>query len=165
MKTKISFVDILEEHLPLVQNIYSYYTQHTAYTFHSGLISLNELKEFLFIEHPKYKAFLIFSGDLLAGYCLLTQYKKRSAYDRTAEVSIYLKPDFTGKGLGSVAVKQLETVAGKTGIKVLLAFISEANMDSVRFFEKEGYVRCGHFKQVGEKFGKILDVFAYQKLL
>jgi len=31
------------------------------------------------------------------------------------------------------------------------------------FFKKSGYTRCAHMKNIGEKFGKILDVVIYQK--
>jgi hypothetical protein len=31
------------------------------------------------------------------------------------------------------------------------------------FFKKSGYFRCAHMKNIGEKFGKVLDVVVYQK--
>jgi len=47
----------------------------------------------------------------------------------------------------------------------LLAIISGDNESSVQLFEKSGYEKCAHFKQVGEKFNKILDVVSYQKII
>ena len=46
-----------------------------------------------------------------------------------------------------------------------MGIITAENESSVKLFERMGYEKCGHFKQVGEKFGRILDVVAYQKLL
>ncbi|HSH19025.1 MAG TPA: hypothetical protein VLA03_01155, partial [Draconibacterium sp.] len=37
----------------------------------------------------------------ICGYCYFSQYRKRAAYDRTAEVSVYLKPGLEGKRIGT----------------------------------------------------------------
>lgn len=59
----------------------------------------------------------------------------------------------------------MEEDARKTGvIKVFIGIISVDNSGSVKLFENAGYVKCAHFRNVGEKFGKILDVVAYQKI-
>ena len=97
------------------------------------------------------------------GYCFVTQYKKRQAYDRTAELSIYIKPEFTGRGIGVVALKYLEEAAKKTGIRVLVGTLCGKNHASIRLMEKSGYTRCAHMKNIGEKFGKVLDVVIFQK--
>lgn len=99
----------------------------------------------------------------LAGYCFLTYHKKRPAYDRTAEISIYLKPEFSGKGIGKAALRYLEDVAKEVGLKNLVGVITGDNLSSMALFERTGFVKCAHFKNVGEKFGKVLDVVAYQK--
>lgn len=62
-------------------------------------------------------------------------------------------------------MSQLEKMAKKTDIKVLIGVISGDNQQSIKLFEKCGFEKCAHFKKVGEKFGKILDVVAYQKIL
>jgi L-amino acid N-acyltransferase YncA len=99
------------------------------------------------------------------GFCYISQYKKRQAYDRTAEVSLYLKPEYTGMGIGKLALGFLEKVAIEKGISVLIGIISGDNENSIKLFEKQGYDKCAHYKQVGEKFNKILDVVSYQKIL
>jgi phosphinothricin acetyltransferase len=78
-------------------------------------------------------------------------------------MSIYLKPENTGKGIGAVALKYLEDSAKKAGIHVLIGTLSGENHASIRLLEKMNYVKCAHLKNIGEKFGKILDVVVYQK--
>ncbi|MBN1800123.1 MAG: N-acetyltransferase [Candidatus Lokiarchaeota archaeon] len=161
---QIIFKELDEEDLSFVQNIYNYYVDNSTFTFHTSKLSLEELKEFIPIKHSKYKSFLIIENDEICGYCYLSQFKKRQAYDRTAELSIYLKLGYQGKGMGKKAVSYLEKVAKKKEIKVLLSIISGENTSSIKFFENQGYDKCAHYKEVGEKFGRLIDVIAYQKI-
>jgi phosphinothricin acetyltransferase len=161
----ISFETIKESDLQKVKEIYDYYIEHSMATFHTSPISIELLKESVFIEHPIYKSFLIKTSDEICGYCYLTQYKKRQAYDRTAEFSIYLKPGYERKGIGCKALEYLESSARKTNIKVLIGAITASNKASIALCEKLGYEKCAHYRQVGEKFGQVLDVVAYQKIL
>jgi len=123
------------------------------------------LKEFIPFQNKKYRSFLIKAENECYGFCYITQYKKRQAYDRTAEISLYLKSEFTGKGIGNTVLPFLEKVAKDNGISVLIGIISGDNGDSIKLFERNGYEKCGHLKQVGEKFNKILDVVSYQKII
>ena len=74
-----------------------------------------------------YKSYLISIDDEIGGYYFLTNYKKRQAYDRTAEMTIYLKPYFCQKGIGKVALDYLEKIAKEKGLKNLIAIISGDN--------------------------------------
>jgi L-amino acid N-acyltransferase YncA len=161
----ISFSRITHEDLPHINRIYTWYILNSTATFHTDPVRDEELLEFLHINHPRYKSYLIFQEDRLAGYCFLTAHKKRQAYDRTAEVTIYLDPEFRHQGIGREALVHLEEVARSVALKNLVGVISGDNAGSIRLFEKAGYEKCAHFKNVGEKFGMVLDVVAYQKEL
>jgi L-amino acid N-acyltransferase YncA len=162
---KIQYIEITEPDFALIKAIYDYYILNSTATYYTEKISVEELKEFILTGHKKYKSYLIKADDDFCGFCYLSQYKKRQAYDRTAEVSLYLKPEFTGRGIGKKALRRLEAEARKNGISVLIGIISGDNEKSVRLFEKSGYEKCAHYKQVGEKFNKILDVVSYQKII
>jgi len=108
---KITFDEIKEEHLDEVLKIYTHYVLNTNATFHAHALSKDEMRELVFFENPKYKTFVIKSADTINGYAILTQHKKREAYDGTAEVTVYLKPEYIGKGIGSQAIKFIEYIA------------------------------------------------------
>lgn len=160
---QISFTPLTLENLHAVKAIYDWYIKNATATFHTEPITLEQLQEFIFIDHPLYKSFLVRADGEPAGYCFLTYHKKRPAYDRTAEISIYLKPEFAGKGMGKAALRYLEDIAREVGLKNLVGVITGDNLSSMALFEKAGFIKCAHFKNVGEKFGKVLDVVAYQK--
>lgn len=162
---QIQFIDICESDFEFMKEVYDHYILTSTSTYYTEKISIDELKEFIPVGHKKYKSFLIKADGLACGFCYISQYKKRQAYDRTAEVSLYLKPGFTGQGIGQKALKHLCEVARKNGINVLIGIISGDNATSIKLFEKCGFEKCGHLKQVGKKFNKILDVVFYQKIL
>lgn len=162
---KIKFEEIQETHLTKVLEIYTYYVLNTTATFHAHVLDLEEMRELVVFDSPKYKTFVIYDEDTLCGYVILTQHKKREAYDGTAEVTVYLKHDYIGKGVGTLAVKFIEDYAKTKEFHVLVATICGENSKSIRVFERNGYIKCAHYKEVGRKFGQLLDVVAYQKII
>lgn len=161
----LKLIDLKKSDFEIVKEIYDYYIVNSTATFHTDLITIEELESIILIDDPKYKSFLIEYEGETCGYCYISQYKKRQAYDRTAEITIYLKPGYSGKGIGKESMRLLETVAKNNGISVLIGIISGDNQVSIGLFEKCGYEKCAHFKQVGEKFNQLLDVVAYQKII
>jgi|SRR5208337_2444032 len=161
----INLYEVSANDFALIKEIYDYYITHSTATFHTELVSFQELTATILVNHPIYKSYIIKLDDEPCGYCYFSPYNKRQAYNRTAEITIYLKPTHTGKGIGKQTMKKLETIAKNNNIKVLVGIISEENKPSIQLFEKSGYVKCAHFRKVGEKFNRILDVVAYQKIL
>ena len=162
---EVRFDNIKNSDLEVIRDIYNYYVLNTTVTFQIKPVNTDELKNYIYVDHPKYKSILIKSENAVCGYGHLYQYRSKEAYKNTAEIGIYLKPEYIGRGIGRKVVTLLEEKARECGIKVLLAFISGDNLNSISFFEKLNYEKCAHFKRVGEKFGKRLDVVAYQKEL
>lgn len=155
-----------DEHLEQVLDIYNYYVLYTNATFHSHEMSQDEMRELVFNNNPKYKTFVIICEDNnITGYVSLKQHKTREAYDDTAEISVYINKDSVGKGLGGLSVKYIEDYAKSKGLHVLIASICGQNETSIKLFSGNGFLKCAHYREVGRKFDKILDVVAYQKIL
>jgi L-amino acid N-acyltransferase YncA len=149
----LTFQPAAENDLAAMLELYNFYIMNTTATFDHGKITPEEFRQRLFIGHEKYKTYLIRLGDDTVGFCFLTQYRKKAAYDRTAEIGLYLKPEFTGKGIGRLVVTFLEEIAVSKGIGVIIASISGENTASIKLFQKTGYDRCAHYKQVGKNSG------------
>lgn len=160
---EITFQPLKVGDLPVVKEIYDWYILHSTATFHTEPILPEQLLEFIHLDHPRYGSFLILAEDRPVGYCYLTFYKKRQAYDRTAELTLYLKQEVQGRGIGRATLAFLEDFGRKAGLKNLLGVITGENLASIALFEKCGYTQCARFRNVGEKFDRILDVVVYQK--
>jgi L-amino acid N-acyltransferase YncA len=162
---EIQLMVMVDTDFDLVKEIYDFYVLNSTATYHTEKITIPELKEYILIGHPRYKSFLIKYNNNICGFCYISRFKERQAYDRTAEVTIYLKPEFTGLKIGTWVLDELETISKKAGICVLVGIIGGENGHSIRLFEKCGFEKCAHFKKVGEKFNRILDMVGYQKIL
>ncbi|MBP2652157.1 MAG: bar 1 [Firmicutes bacterium] len=159
------FEEMNEAYLDEVLQIYTHYVLTSTATFHSQPLTKEDMRKIVFFDNPKYKTYVIRQEHTICGYVLITQHKKREAYDTTAEVTIYLKSDFVKLGIGSLALGHIEAYAKTQGIHALVATICWSNTGSIRLVEKHGYSKCAHYKEVGKKFGKYLDLVAYQKII
>ena len=158
-----AFSPVQESDYRHIRDIFNYYVENTTVTFATLRHTLNDIKKDYPVSQNKYRTYMIsYEGDI-AGFCFLKPYKLRKAYDRTALIGVYLKPGYERMGIGSSALGFLEKTARDKNIKVLLGYITAENNPSIRLVEKLGYVKCGHFRKIGEKFGRILDVVYYQK--
>jgi phosphinothricin acetyltransferase len=134
-------------------------------TFRTKTVGLEEIKKLYPIENGRYKTFVIKEENEIAGFCAFGPYKLSEGYERTALISVFLKPEKISRGIGTQAVQYLEQAARTHNIKILLAFITAGNRISEKLVEKLDYIRCAHFKRIGEKFNEVLDVVVYQKEL
>ncbi|MBL1232674.1 MAG: GNAT family N-acetyltransferase [Vicingaceae bacterium] len=159
----VSFKSIEKSDLAEVTAIYNYYVENSTATFHLQAVTEQEMEQTLCLGHPVYQSFVILSDDKIAGFCYLGQFRKKEAYDISVEVTLYIKPAFTGKQIGVEVLSFMEKTAKNLGLKNLIGVITSENVGSLKLFERCGYFKCGHLKNIGIKFGRALDVISYQK--
>lgn len=105
-------------------------------------------------------------GSRVAGYAYYGPYRPRSAYRYTVEDSIYVHPDATGRGIGSLLLAALVEHASAAGFRQMVAAVgSSDNVASIALHERHGFVRAGVLADVGLKFGRTLDVVLLQRAL
>lgn len=105
------------------------------------------------------------SGDVV-GFAQLRWISPADSLRHAAEVSYFLAPQHTGKGLGSRMLDHLEREgSAKHDITILLASVSSENSQSLDFHRKHGFAECGRFARVGTKFGREFDIVWLQKFL
>ena len=101
----------------------------------------------------------------IVGFGMLRTHNSMPTFLQTAEVTYFIHPDYTGKGLGTMLLSYLEKGALEKGITNILANISSLNPNSVTFHQKNGFVECGRFKKIGKKRGQEFDTVWMQKML
>lgn len=162
----IALKPLQEKDLPFVKEIYDYYTLHTTVVYFIHCVSMDELKTFVPIGDPIYQSFLVETPEGEAcGFCYFSRFKPREAFRISVELTIYLKPDYKGRGYGHQVIRQVEPIIRKAGFSNIVALISGENEASIHLFERCGYERCAHIRQVAEKFGRKLDLKMYQKII
>ena len=73
---------------------------------------------------------------------------ERPGYYITADLAIYLHPEYQGKKLGAYLLTEAIHHAPSLGIEVLAVTIFASNQPSVRLFEKHGFERWGFMPRV-----------------
>ncbi len=101
----------------------------------------------------------------LAGYAYASPWKSRCSYRFSAETTIYLSSDRHRKGIGFELYSHLLEALKKTPCHSLIAAIALPNKASIALHEKLAFEKVGHFKEVGWKFGKWIDVGYWEQLI
>lgn len=86
-------------------------------------------------------------------------------YRHTVEHSIHVRSDRRGKGVGCALMAALFPLALGLGKHVMLGGIDAANDASLRFHERHGFKPVAHFREVGRKFDRWLDLIFMQRFL
>jgi len=101
----------------------------------------------------------------VVGWASLSPYSDRSAYDDTAETSFYVKSEFRGRGIGRQLKAATIAEARRLHFHTLLARVAEGSEESLHLNASFGFTHVGTLKQVGRKFGRLLDVHLLQLIL
>lgn len=154
---KFTFEPLAEQHRNAVTDIFNHYIANSFAAYPEQPVSPEFYNRFLeLVKH--YPAVAVMAGTEVAGFALLRPYNPFPVFRETAELSYFIKPEFTGKGAGKAALGLLTERGKAMGIKTLLAEISARNEQSLAFHARNGFKECGRFPTVGKKFGKPFDV-------
>lgn len=104
------------------------------------------------------------SGELM-GFASYGTFRGWPAHKYTVEHSLYVAPQFRGRGLGTSLLQKTIERAQAQDYHVLVAGIDSANAASIKLHERAGFQRVGTMQQVGYKFGRWLDLCLYQLTL
>jgi L-amino acid N-acyltransferase YncA len=103
------------------------------------------------------------TGGVVAGYAYADVYRARPAYRYTVENSVYVHPEFAGKGIGSTLLAQLIQDCEHAGRRQMIAVIGDSeNVPSIKLHENFGFRRVG-LSAVGFKFGRWVDSVLMQR--
>jgi L-amino acid N-acyltransferase YncA len=157
-------VPLSEHHCQGVIEIFNFYIAESYAAFPDKTVPETFFERFLEMSRG-YPALAAMAGDTVAGFSFLRPYHWADTFSSTAEVTYFLRPEHTRRGLGTTLLELLCQQAEPQGIKVIIASTSSRNLASLAFHLKNGFEICGTLKQVGKKFGQHFDVVLMQKHL
>ena len=100
------------------------------------------------------------------GYAYVSQFRDRAAYRFCGETSVYVANDAQRTGIGHALLAAVISAARSAGFRQLIAVIGDSsNTASIALHAACGFEQAGLLKQVGEKFGKPLDLVMMQRSL
>lgn len=161
----IKFKPLEPSDIPPLMEIYNHFVMNSTASFHTEPVDITEFTESVVHPNPRYRTYVITLDGDLQGYVQVMPHKKKQAYATTGEVTIYLRPECIGKGIGSAAIQHIEAFSKENGFHTLISTICADNKPSIHMFSKNGYTQCAYFREVGFKWGKFLDIATYQKII
>lgn len=101
-------------------------------------------------------------GAEVLGYASYGPFRAFDGYKLTAEHSVYVDAARRGGGIGRALLQALIERARDDGFHVMVAAVEAGNTGSIRLHEALGFERTGFMPQVGQKFGRWLDLAMLQ---
>jgi L-amino acid N-acyltransferase YncA len=146
--------------------IYNHYVEHTVVTFEEQPVAVAEMAGRLVETAAAGLPWLVVAqAEGARGYAHASKWKGRCAYRYSVEVTVYLAPGATGRGLGRALYEALFRQLRAQGYHCAMGGIALPNAASVALHERMGMAKVAHFREVGYKFGRWIDVGYWQGML
>ena len=156
MNVRIRFADAARDAQALLE-IYAPYIERTAITFETVVPSVQEYAARIEAIAAQFPYLVLEVDGEIAGYAYAHRQAERAAFDWNAELSIYLKEDFSGRGIGKPLYSLLEALLEMQGYVSLFGVITGDNVVSIAMHEKMGYRQIAVHEKTGWKFGRWHD--------
>ncbi len=145
--------------------IYNEYVRNSIATFEEIPVTASEMSERI-SEVARQYPWLVYELDgKVVGYTHARRWKERAAYLHSVETGTYLASEAAGRGIGSELKKAMLDRLRELGFHAVISGISLPNPASEALCRKFGFEKIAHFREVGYKFGKWIDVVYWEKIL
>lgn len=102
----------------------------------------------------------------VAGFSSFAEFRGAwPGYRYSVEHSVHVRADCRGRGVGRALLLALLPLAAAMGKHVMVGGVDAANTASLRMHEQLGFERVAHFREVGHKFGRWLDLVFLQRFI
>ena len=142
--------------------IYAPYVLETPVTFEEEVPSVTGFAHRIrkITQHSPYLICEV--GSRIVGYAYATEFRARSAYRFSRELSVYIDSEFQRNGLAIALCQTLFQLLKMQHVRQVISVITLPNEASVKLHEKMGFTYCGAIDQVGLKLGKWYQVGWWQ---
>ena len=150
--------------LPEITEIYNDAILKTTATFDTEPKTLDEQKVWFEHHDASFSVIVAEENGVVLGWASLSRWSDRCAYSKTGEVSLYVRESHRGKGIGRKLFETIMEEGKQVGLHTVLSRIAQDNPISIHLHEEMGFKEVGVMREVGVKFGKLLNVHLLQKI-
>ena len=169
MLIRLASVDDAEEILA----IYAPYVLDTAITFEYDVPEIGEFRSRIETTLKNYPYLVAVEEGRIIGYAYAGAFRKRAAYQHSAEMSIYIDQRYRQHGIGRSLYLELEKQLVRQNVFSLYAGVTVSDRPddayvtngSICFHERMGYTKIGEYHLCGYKFGQWYSVAWFEKSL
>jgi phosphinothricin acetyltransferase len=147
-----------EQDSSAIAAIYAHHVAHGTASYDTAAPSIVDTESKIRrVTDPGWPFLVAEKDGAVIGYAYATQFRDRAAYALTCENSIYVHPDWQGRGIGKMLLRELLTRAEAYGFRQMVAVIGGAEPASVRLHAACGFREVARLHAVGWKHGRWLD--------
>ncbi len=156
----------IENDLPQLLEIYNDIILHTTAVYQYEIHTPEMRKEWFALKQQQgFPVFVADDNGDIAGFSTISTFRQWQAYKYSVENSVYVAASKRGKGIGKLLLQPLIDASLQMNMHTIIAGIDATNDASLHLHKKFGFKEAAHFKQVGYKFGRWLDLKFLQLIL
>ena len=149
-----------------IADIYNHFVLTSTITFEELAVTTAEMSRRIAEVQTTPLPWLVAIRDgRAAGFAYANRWKARAAYRHSVEVTVYVRQGLGRSGVGSRLYEQLLADLRPAGIHAVIGGVALPNDASLSLHQKFGFEQVAHFKEVGFKFGRWVDVTYWQLIL
>jgi len=155
-----------EDDLPRLLEIYNDIIINTTAVYDYEPHTIEMRKQWW--EAKKAQGFPVFVAEedgRIVGFSSIGPFRAWAAYKYSVENSVYVASDARGKGIGKLLIPPLLDASKSLGMHTVIAGIDATNEASIKLHKRFGFEEVAHFKQVGWKFERWLDLKFLQVMI
>ena len=153
-----------EADLPAILAIYNDAILNTTAIWNWDTVDLaNRQAWFTARRTLDYPVLVAEAGDGVVAYASFGDWRPFDGFRFSVEHSVYVSASGQRKGIGSALLQALIGEARRLGKHVILGGIDATNAASLALHHRHGFVETARMPQVGQKFGRWLDLVFMQR--
>ena len=148
-----------ENDLPQILHIYNDIIAHTTAVYYYEPHTLKMRQQWF--EERKQQGFPVFVAEedgVILGMSSIGPFRVPTAYKFSVENTVHVAAAARGKGIGKLLMPPIIDAAKEMKMHAIIAGIDATNEVSLHLHKNFGFEEVAHFKQVGYKFGRWLDL-------
>lgn len=146
--------------------IYNHYVTKSTITFEEVAVTPLEMADRIReVQSASLPWLVAADATEIVGYACASKWKGRAAYKFSTEVTIYVRQGFGHSGIGAQLYSHLFQALKARGMHAVIGGVALPNDASLQFHRKCGFEQVAHFKEVGFKFNRWIDVTYWQLIL
>ncbi len=166
MNERVSIRPATGEDVEQIVEIYNHYVLNSTITFEEAPVDAPEMARRIFDVRSIPLPWLVATSDSdVVGYAYASKWRARAAYRFSTEATVYLRAGHVHKGIGSELYRHLIAALQAAGVHAVIGGVALPNDPSLRLHEKLGFEKVAHFREVGFKFGRWIDVTYWERIL
>jgi phosphinothricin acetyltransferase len=153
--------------LAALTDIYNHYVRTSGVTFDTTPFTVEARQGWFSRYAPTgpHRLLVAIDGDDVLGYATSSPFRAKPGYATSAEMTVYLRPDAAGRGLGRMLYVALLEALAEEDLHRAYAGVALPNDASVSLHERLGFREIGTYMEVGRKLGRYWDVRWFERPL